>query len=208
MNMQIIDDITNFIFVQNAPEPADVILIPGGRDSELPEYAAQLWREGLAPVVVPSGRYSIKTGAFAGVRSHAERYGSDFATEAEFYTKVLTDCGVPADAILAEDQAAFTQLNAIFSQRILAEHDICPKKAIICCKAFHARRCMMYYQLYFPDTQLLIAPVPYVEACDITRDNWYLTETGRNRVFGELSRIGAQFPAEFENVLFSEKGRK
>ena len=208
MNMQIIDDITNFIFVQNDPEPADVILIPGGRDSELPEYAAQLWRKGLAPVVVPSGRYSIKTGAFAGVRSHAERYGRDFMTEAEFYTKVLIICGVPANVILAEDQAAFTQQNAVFSRKILAENGIRPQKAIICCKAFHARRCLMYYQLYFPDTQFLIAPVPYVEACDITRDNWYLTQKGREKVFGELSRIGTQFPAEFENVLFSEKGRK
>ena len=60
MNMQIIDDITKFIFVENEPEPVDAILIPGGSLAELPEEAAGLWKAKVAPIVVPSGKYSIK----------------------------------------------------------------------------------------------------------------------------------------------------
>ena len=56
MNRQIIDDITRFIFVENEPEPADAILIPGGSLAELPEEAAGLWKEKMATIVVPSGK--------------------------------------------------------------------------------------------------------------------------------------------------------
>jgi len=64
MNMQIIDDITRFIFIENELEPADAVLIPGGSLAELPQEAAKCWKENLAPIVVPSGKYSIKTDFF------------------------------------------------------------------------------------------------------------------------------------------------
>ena len=84
-----IDDITNFVFLEDELERADVILIPGGSYPELPERAAQLWREGYAPYVVPSGRYSITLGKFAGVKSKPEQYAKPYTTECGFYTDVL-----------------------------------------------------------------------------------------------------------------------
>ena len=215
MDMRIINDITDFIFLEDIPAgqgtengdsagetghgegmpsaaKADVIFIPGGSYPELPERAAQLWKAGYAPYVVPSGRYSVTIGKFTGVKSKADTYRKDYATECEFYTDVLLANGVAPDCILQEDEAQFTAENARLSRKLLDKKGLHPKKAIICCKGFHARRCLMYYQLCFPDTELLIAPVEG----KVTRENWYRTEAGQRRVLGELARLGTQFTPE------------
>lgn len=50
----------------------------------------------------------------------------------------------------------------------------------------------MYYQLNFPETEFLIAPV-YL---DVARENWYQTDRGQRKVLGELARLGTQFTLE------------
>ena len=55
-----------FIFVENKPEKADIIFVPGNGYPQMAEKAAELYREGYAPVVLPSGKYSITTGRFSG----------------------------------------------------------------------------------------------------------------------------------------------
>ena len=72
------------------------------------------------------------------------------------------------------------------------------KTAMIACKAFHARRCLMLYQLAFPDTELIVCPV---HCYNITKNNWYTTEQGINRVLGELSRCGNQFVPDIKAYL-------
>lgn len=74
MNMRIIEDITNFIFIEDALEKADAIMIPVGSYPELPERAASLWTDGYFPIVVPSGGVSVKTGKFNGVKSKSDIY--------------------------------------------------------------------------------------------------------------------------------------
>lgn len=200
--MRIIDDITDFVFLEDIPveygleiggelptAKADAIFIPGGSYPELPERAAQLWKAGYASYVVPSGRYSVTMGKFAGVKSKAEIYQKEYVTECEFYTDVLLAGGVDRECIFPEAEATFTAENARFTRKVLDARGIRPQKAIICCKSYHARRCLMYYQLSFPDTEFLIAP-----ACGkITRDNWYKTDLGQQKVLGEVARLGTQF---------------
>ena len=67
--MRIIEDISNFIFVEDPLEKSDVIMIPGGSYPELPEKAAEIWKNGYAPLIVQAGGVSIKTGKFNGVKS-------------------------------------------------------------------------------------------------------------------------------------------
>lgn len=179
----------DFIFVEDQPEPADIIFVPGNGFPQMAEHAAQLWREGFAPWVLPSGRYSVVTGKFAGVQVHKEKYASIYETEWEFLQDVLVKNGVDSRAVLKEDQATYTYQNAIYSKQVTDEKQIEVKKAIICCKAQHARRCKMYYQLLYPDTQILICP----SDVGINRDNWFQSEDGIEEVLGEVERCGKQF---------------
>jgi len=57
--VRIIDDITNFIFVENRPEKADIIFIPGGSYAEIAEYAAMLWHKVYSPIILPSGENTV-----------------------------------------------------------------------------------------------------------------------------------------------------
>lgn len=183
-------NVEEFVFAESQPEKADIIFVPGNGFPDMAEKAASLYREGYAPYILPSGRYSITLGKFAGAQSKKEIYGGDYETEWEFLKNVLLKNGVPEEAILREDQATFTYENAIFSRQVTDLHKIHVKKAILCCKTYHARRSLMYYQLLYPETVIMVCP-----ACPdgITRENWRETETGVEAVTGEIDRIVKQF---------------
>ncbi|NLG23745.1 MAG: YdcF family protein [Clostridiales bacterium] len=196
--MSIIDDITDFIFVEHRPRESAIILLPGGSDPAPPEAAAQLYRRGLAPLLLPSGGVSVKLGRFRGVRRKREVYGGDYATDCAFYTDVLIKNGVPARAIVPEDASGHTRDNAFFSRRAADERGLSIQSALICCKSFHARRCLMLYQLAFPEAALRVVPV---DVYGIDRYNWHQTEAGIDRVLGELARCGNQFSGDFKAYL-------
>ena len=180
----------DFVFAENNPEKADIIFVPGNGFPEMAEKAARLYKEGYAPWILPSGRYSITLGKFVGVQSKKELYEGNYNTEWDFLKTVLMRNGVPEKAILKENQATFTYENAIFSRQVTDLHKLQVKKAILCCKTYHARRSLMYYQLLYPETEILVCP-----ACPdgITRENWRETEAGVDAVTGEVNRIIKQF---------------
>ena len=183
----VIKDISDYIFVADAPERADIIFIPGGSFPALPEHAARLWREGFAPLVMPTGKYSIKRGRFYGVREKADVYDGDYVTECEFMTDVLRKNGVPAAAILQEDRSEYTRQNAFFAREVTDAAGLRVDRAIIVCKGFHALRCLLYWQAAYPETTFFICPV---DPSGITKENWFRTKKGTKRVLGELARRG------------------
>ena len=153
------------------------------------EKAASLYREGYAPIFCQAEDTVLHL-AICRCAVKKEIYGGDYETEWEFLKNVLLKNGVPEEAILREDQATFTYENAIFSRQVTDLHKIQVKKAILCCKTYHARRSLMYYQLLYPETVIMVCP-----ACPdgITRENWRETETGVEAVTGEIDRIVKQF---------------
>lgn len=190
MYEEFIKETSKFIFTENKPEKADIIFVPGNGYSQMAERAAQLYAKKYAPFVLPSGKYSISTGRFGGVLTGQKRYSGEYQTEWEFLKDVLMKNGVPADAVLKEDQATFTWENAKFSRKVTDQAGINIRKAIICCKNYHARRALMYYQRAYPDAEFRVCP-----CCvdGITRDNWTESERGIKEVLAEVNRIVTQF---------------
>ncbi len=198
MNAHFIEDISNFIFVSDAPAEADAVFLPGGPHPEPAEYAAELYTRGYAPLMIPSGRYGIKMGKFAGVQSKADIYCNEYETECEFLTDVLMRCGVPENAILGESRSMHTRDNAFLTRELTDDRGLTIRKAIIVCKSFHARRCQMLYQLAFPHAEILVCPV---NCYGITKESWYTFEYGVDRVLGELARCGNQFVGDIKKYL-------
>ena len=190
MNDKFLKQITEFIFVEDKPEKSDVIFIPGSGFPQLAEEAAKLYHQGLAPYILPSGKYSILNGKFAGVQEKQELYDGEYETEWEFLKEALKKNQVPEEHILRENNATYTYENAIYSRKVTDRLGMEIKKAILCCKPYHARRSLLYYQLLYPETQFYVCPI---QDSDVKRDNWYLTEKGIRLVFGEVQRIGEQF---------------
>lgn len=190
MNDKFLNQITEFIFVEDKPEKSDVIFIPGSGFPQLAEEAAKLYHQGLAPYILPSGRYSVLNGKFAGVQEKKELYDGEYETEWEFLKEVLKKNHVSEEHILREDKATYTYENAIYSRKVTDCLGMEIKKAILCCKPYHARRSLLYYQLLYPETQFFVRPI---QDSDVKRENWYLTEKGIRLVFGEVQKIGEQF---------------
>ena len=107
-----------FIFAENTPEKSDIIFVPGNGYPQMAECAAQLFREGMAEWILPSGKYSVVNGEFSGVLEKSDIYNKEYETEWEFLKEVLIKNGVPEEKILREDQATFTYENAIYSRQI------------------------------------------------------------------------------------------
>ncbi|MPM52617.1 hypothetical protein SDC9_99377 [bioreactor metagenome] len=198
MKDRIISDISNFIFLSDQPQKVDAIFLPGGSHPEQPEYAAELYHKEYAKWLIPSGGVSVKADKWHGVRSKADIYNGDYHSDCEFFTDVFIKNGIPATAMIGENKSGHTRDNAFLSRRIVDERGIEIKTAMIVCKAFHARRCLMLYQLAFPEVSFIVCPV---HCYNITKDNWFKTEEGIDHVLGELARCGNQFVGDIKEFL-------
>jgi uncharacterized SAM-binding protein YcdF (DUF218 family) len=188
--MRTLTDITNYIFIEDNPEKADIIFIPGGSYAEVAEKSAELWNNKYAPFILPSGKYNPKRGSFSGLLSKMDIYSGVYATEWEFLKEVLLNNGVDETSVIREMNAENTYENAFNSRNVTDKMNMNIKKAIICCKSFHARRCLMFYQWAYPETDFLVCPSNVQGIC---KDNWFTTEHGIERVMGELTKCGSQF---------------
>lgn len=178
------------------------IRICGGSHPEQPEYTAELYRKGYAKWLIPSGGVSIKHEKWHGVRSKADIYDGDYKSDCEFFIDVFIKNGVPADVIIGEDKSRHTRDNAFLSRKVVDEKGIDIKTAMIVCKAFHARRCLMLYQMAFPDVSFIVCPI---HCYNITKQNWFTTVQGIDCVLGELARCGNQFVDDIKAYLLGEK---
>jgi uncharacterized SAM-binding protein YcdF (DUF218 family) len=136
------------------------------------ERAAQLYLEGWSAILLPSGNRWLF-------------HGGKGSTESEAMREIAMRAGVPDSAILCEDKARHTVDNARLSAQILNERGIVVKSAIICCQAFHARRCLQDYQREFPGVRLAVCPANTRGIC---RESWYKTPLGICKIITELMK--------------------
>ena len=188
--MKFIQDITDFIFVEDEPQKADIIFIPGGNQGAIAVKAAKLYREGYASWILPSGQYSKLVG-------HCTIPG--YETEWEFLRDILIGEGVPKEVILKEQKATFTYENAIFSRQVTDALGLTVERAILCPQACHARRALLYYEILYPDTEFVVCPAV---TRGISRYDWFLEDEKIDVVLGEMERCGSQF-----HEILREKGQ-
>lgn len=190
MYKEFLQEAEKLIFREDKPRKSDIIFIPGNGYPEMAEQAARLYQEGYAPFLLPSGKYSVTCGSFSGVLSKKDVYTGVYKTEWEFLKDVLLKNGISSRAILKEDRATFTYENAIYSRQVTDQAGLEIQRAILCCKAYHAGRALMYYQLLYPETEFFVCPS---SPDGITRDNWRESQEGVDAVTGEINRIIRQF---------------
>lgn len=177
--MGLCDAVTSYLFIQDQPEKADVILLPGSSFPEPAEHAAQLYLQGWAPLLLPSGdRWLFR------------RHGACQSTECDSMAGILMKAGVPEAAILREERARHTLDNARLSKAALDHAGIRLKTAIICCQSFHARRCLKAYSKHFTDVRLIICPVP---TRGFDASDWHKKPIGTFKVITELLKCTGLF---------------
>lgn len=190
--------IGKFIFIDEEPVKADLILIPGAPVKELAEHGAKLWKKGYAPKILVTGKFYM---TYESLEDEFNKFSAssgdrgDSTTEAEFLAKLMILEGVDKNSILLEEESTNTFENAKFSRRII-ENDLKDegiKHIILCCQAFHARRALMTFQSELRDIKITVCPV-------VTRglsiDTWMDDLKGFNLVLSELSKCGEYFKGD------------
>jgi len=125
-------------------EKADVILVLGSSDLRKAEYAAQLYHEGWAPLLVFSGGEGRTTAGLWGM------------TEAEKFASVAIEKGVPEEAILLEKRSTNTGENILFTKQLLEEKGIRPKKIIVVQKPYMERRTYATFMKQWPEMDFIV----------------------------------------------------
>ena len=134
----------DYMHMGMTPRPADVILGLGCYDELIPLRAAELWRQGLAPVVVFSGGLGRNT---AGV----------FRTsEAERFAAIAMAQGVPEQAILLEARSANSAENFLFTKALLAEKGVPARRVLAVHKPYMERRVYAAAPVYWPEAELTV----------------------------------------------------
>jgi uncharacterized SAM-binding protein YcdF (DUF218 family) len=185
--------ITDFIFCEDYPVKTDIILVPGSYRRQLIDRAVELYKEGFAPYILPSG------GIGKMLARAIESGEANWKSEWNFLQNIAISNGVPKNAILKEDKALNTFENAQLSWQVVQKNNIQVKKAIIVCKAFHARRALLTYQSAF-SSEVDYVVCPIVDDRDITKDNWFLDEEKIQIVMGEVEKIGKYFAKYITNL--------
>lgn len=93
-------------------------------------HAARLYRAGKAPLVIASGGNL--------------RQSKNGTSEAAAMVQLLTEWGVPSEAIIIEGYSLNTYQNALFTQRILEEKEL--KRVLLVTSASHMRRALATFR--------------------------------------------------------------
>lgn len=172
---------------------ADVIFVLGNRDVRVAKYAAKLFKEGWAPLLLLSGS--------GNVHNHLpgrEQFAN--STEAEVFAEIAKTEGVPSNAILIENKSQNTGQNYEFAIDLLRAHGVEPKIVITVQKPYMERRTYATGKIWWPNLELIVTSPP-ISLAD------YPNESNRNEqwlhgMVGDLQRIieypkkGFQIPQE------------
>jgi uncharacterized SAM-binding protein YcdF (DUF218 family) len=133
-------------------EKSDVILALGSNDLRVAEYAADLYLQGWAPLLVFSGNVGALT---------RERFNKP---EAELFAEIALKKGVPESAMLIEAESTNTGENIAFSRRLLESKGGYsgkgPSSLILTQKPYMERRAYATFMKFWPGKRVIVASPP------------------------------------------------
>lgn len=137
--LQPLQVIWDYLGMHQTPEEADCIVGFGNFNTNIARRAAQLYRQGLAPVVLFTG----------GLGRNTE--GLLPEPEAVRFARVAMECGVPEAAILLEPDSTNTAENILFTRRLLEERGIPHQRILGVHQPFMERRITAAMGIYWPE---------------------------------------------------------
>lgn len=131
--------IWDYLGMHQSPETADVIVGFGNFNTNIARRAAELYCQGLAPVVLFTGGLGRNT---AGLLPEPE---------AVRFARVAMACGVPESAIILESESTNTAENILFTKRLLEKRAIPHDRILGVHQPFMERRITAAMGVYWPE---------------------------------------------------------
>ncbi len=145
--------IWDYMLMHHELKKADLLFVLGHRDTRTAEFAAELFKQGWAPLIAFSGSGSV----------HNDKPGREKfigSTEAEVFAGIAIQNGVPADKIIIENRSQNTGDNFKFTIEELNKRNIFPKRVIAVQKPYTERRTYATGKIYWPDVDIILVSQP------------------------------------------------
>lgn len=123
---------------------ADVILVLCSHDTRVAERGAELFLQGFAPWLVFSGGLGTIT--------------KDMwrEPEAELFSRVAVERGVPRERILLETRSTNTGENVAFTRELLHARGLDPQRVILVQKPYMERRSFATFRKVWPQKEVIV----------------------------------------------------
>ncbi len=131
---QAIETLWEYMQLRQSIEPCELILVMGGNDIRVAEYAAELFMNDMGQRLLFSG---------ASGRYTEDLYSS---SEAETFARIAMDMGVPQSMIDLETKATNTGENIRFSQQYLSCQQRMPSSVLLVHKPYMERRALATFE--------------------------------------------------------------
>ena len=132
----------------HAPQPCSVAIGLGSHDLGVADTAVDLYKRGMAPLLVFTGATSPTT---------QERMPRG---EAVHYRERALELGVPSEAILVEPHARNTGENIRFSRKLLEESGVKVSSVLLISKPYEERRAYATARKLWPGVEVVSASTP------------------------------------------------
>lgn len=166
--------IWDYMHLHHKMKPMDAIFILGSNDLRVADRASELYKQGLAPLIICSGGN--------GKSSRFEK------TEAEMFSQRLIELGVPKEDILLETQATNTGENITNTQKLLKEKGTEINSFILVQKPYMERRSYATFKKQWEGPEIIVTSpqLCYEEYIDGDMD---FKERFIETMVGDLQRI-------------------
>ncbi|GAA4212503.1 YdcF family protein [Microbispora amethystogenes] len=128
--------------------PSDIGIGLGSHDLGVATYAADLYQQGMFPLIVFTGANAPTT---------VSRFPRG---EAVHYKEHAVELGVPADDILVEPRATNTGENFTCTRALLEQHGIAVKSAVLISRPYQQRRAYATCKRLWPEIEVRCASLP------------------------------------------------
>jgi len=180
-------------------EKSDAILVLCSHDKRVAETAAHLFLEAWAPLLIFSGGLgSITSGMWT-------------EPEADQFAAIALGMGVSPESILIENRSTNTGENFRFTEKLLAEKGIDPRKFIVVQKPYMERRSFATFRKMWPEKEVIVTSpqVTFDEYLDSYSNSQLSVDEVISIMVGDLQRIkvyaerGFQIPQEIPAEVWS-----
>ncbi len=131
---QHIETLWDYMQLKHDLKSADCLFVMCSNDLRVAEYAAKLYHQKLAPLIVFSGGEGRCTdGLFE-------------KSEAETFAEIARIAGVPSESIVVETKSSNSGENVRFTEQLLIEKGICCDSLILVQKPFMERRAIATFE--------------------------------------------------------------
>jgi uncharacterized SAM-binding protein YcdF (DUF218 family) len=161
--------------VYHTIEKSDCILALGSHDLRVANRAAELYLQGMAPLIIFSG----------GLGNFTKEIWTK--SEADLFAGIAIQMGVPSEAILIENKSTNTGENILFTQRLLEAQHLHPESFIVVQKPYMERRAFATFKKLWPD-KIFTVTSPQISFDDYPTPAIPL-EKVVNIMVGDLQRI-------------------